>query len=125
MTTHPITSMSHGAHGQIRREPSRGQGPRRLVRANPGLRPPATLSRGERDRAFRFRWWMPQLGAFALAAGLVLWVATSEAGGWLEVHGAGWWALTTILHLPFFLILLFLYSDCTWRHCCSGIGPRR
>ncbi len=57
----------------------------------------------------RFRWWMPQLGAFGVAVWLFAYAATRDAGsGWFAVHSAGWWVLTATLHLPYFVIAFFL-----------------
>lgn len=59
---------------------------------------------------------MPQLGAFGLAIGLVVYAAMSDAAGAeREVHGVGWWVLTTTLHLPFFVILLFVVGGLVER----------
>jgi cellulose synthase/poly-beta-1,6-N-acetylglucosamine synthase-like glycosyltransferase len=52
---------------------------------------------------------MPQLAAFAVAIGLI--AALVLSGGVNVAPGerdAGWWALTTISHLPLLLILLFV-----------------
>ena len=58
---------------------------------------------------WRFRWWMPQLVFFGLAACLVGYAATRDVGSsWFEVRSAHWWVLTTVLHLPFVVILFFL-----------------
>ena len=58
---------------------------------------------------WRFRWWMPQLVLFGLAACLVGYAATRDVGSsWFEVRSAQWWVLTTVLHLPFAVILFFL-----------------
>lgn len=59
---------------------------------------------------------MPSLAAFAVSAGLFVRLATSDAGaGWFEVRSAGWWALTTALHLPYFVILLFVVGGVVER----------
>jgi cellulose synthase/poly-beta-1,6-N-acetylglucosamine synthase-like glycosyltransferase len=68
------------------------------------------------DVAVRFRWWMPSVVAGALSAGLFFYCAMSEAGaGWFETRSAGWWVLTTALHLPFLVILVFLVGGLVER----------
>jgi cellulose synthase/poly-beta-1,6-N-acetylglucosamine synthase-like glycosyltransferase len=67
-------------------------------------------------RGVGFRWWMPSLAAFAVSAGLFVHFARSDAGaGWFEVRSAGWWALTSALHLPYFVILLFVVGGLVER----------
>ena len=71
----------------------------------PPISPPGSWEAG----AVRIRWWMPSLAVFAMATGLFLYAAISDAGaGWFQEGSAGWWVVTTALHLPFFMILLFL-----------------
>src|SRR5918999_2336810 len=82
--------------------------------------PTSTLRRsGRSDRPKRgvgFRWWMPSLAAFAVSAGLFVYLATSDAGaGWLKVRSADWWAIPPALHLPYFVILLFLVGGLVER----------
>lgn len=67
---------------------------------------------------FQFRWWMPGILIITIiiAAGLFLTAVRAITGAaWFEVGSSGWWILTTVLHLPFFGILLFLII---------GIGER-
>ena len=67
---------------------------------------------------FEFRWWMPGILiiTITIAAGLFLTAARAITGAaWFEVGSSGWWVLTSVLHLPFFGILLFLII---------GIGER-
>lgn len=67
---------------------------------------------------FQFRWWMPGILMITMAilAGLFLYNTRTTAGAaWFAVGSSGWWLLTTILHLPFLGILLFLIV---------GIGER-
>lgn len=57
----------------------------------------------------QFRWWMPGVVLFAIAAGLLLYAAGSTIGDeWFTVGSGKWWGLTAVLHLPFFVILFFL-----------------
>jgi cellulose synthase/poly-beta-1,6-N-acetylglucosamine synthase-like glycosyltransferase len=66
--------------------------------------------------AVRFRWWMPSAALGALSTGLFIYCAMSEAGaGWFETRSAGWWVLTTALHLPFWVILVFLVGGLVER----------
>jgi hypothetical protein len=66
--------------------------------------------------AVRFRWWMPSAALGALSTGLFIYGAMSEAGaGWFETRSAGWWVLTTALHLPFLVILVFLVGGLVER----------
>jgi cellulose synthase/poly-beta-1,6-N-acetylglucosamine synthase-like glycosyltransferase len=59
---------------------------------------------------------MPGLSAFAGWVGLFIYAVTSDAGaGWFEVRSAGWWAFTSVLHLPFFVILIFLVGGLVER----------
>lgn len=63
-----------------------------------------------------FRWWMPGVVMFGGATLLFLYAAMRPTGlSWFEVGSAAWWAVTTALHLPFGLILIFLVV---------GIGER-
>lgn len=60
---------------------------------------------------FQFRWWMPGtlVVAITFAFGLFLYASRESAGAaWSQVGSHGWWVLTTILHLPFLGILVFL-----------------
>ena len=67
-------------------------------------------------RGVRFRWWMPGLAAFAVSSGLFVLLATSDTrAGWFEARGTGWWALTTALHLPYLVILLFVVGGLVER----------
>jgi cellulose synthase/poly-beta-1,6-N-acetylglucosamine synthase-like glycosyltransferase len=59
-------------------------------------------------RPARAPWWLPSLALFAISAGLLAYSATSDTGGWFEVGTAGWWALTSALHLPHLVSLFFL-----------------
>ena len=62
------------------------------------------------------RWWMPGLAAYAALAGLFVYCASSPAAvGSLDGPSPGWWALTTALHLPFFVIVLFLVAGLVER----------
>jgi hypothetical protein len=71
--------------------------------------------------AMRFRWWMPSIAVGAVSAGLFFLCAMSEArAGWFETRSAGWWVLTTALHLPFLWILVFLWGD--WSSVSASIG---
>lgn len=59
----------------------------------------------------RSRWWMPGIvvSAITITLGIILYLARNVAGeDWFEVGSAGWWAVTTVLHLPFIGILSFL-----------------
>ena len=59
---------------------------------------------------------MPGLAAFAVSAGLFVHVATSGAGSdSFQAHDAGWWAITTALHLPYLVILLFVLGGLVER----------
>jgi cellulose synthase/poly-beta-1,6-N-acetylglucosamine synthase-like glycosyltransferase len=59
---------------------------------------------------------MPGFSAFAVWVGLLICAATSEAGaGWFEVRSVGWWVFTSVLHLPFFVILIFLVGGLVER----------
>lgn len=67
---------------------------------------------------FQFRWWMPGILMITMAilAGLFLYTTRTTAGtAWFAVGSPAWWLLTTVLHLPFLGILLFLIV---------GIGER-
>jgi len=56
-----------------------------------------------------FPWWMPQLAAFGVSLAILAYAAMRDTeGGWFEAHSLGWWVVTTALHLPLLLILLFL-----------------
>jgi cellulose synthase/poly-beta-1,6-N-acetylglucosamine synthase-like glycosyltransferase len=59
---------------------------------------------------------MPSLAAFAVSAGLFLYLVTSGHGAaGAQVRSAGWWALTTALHLPYLVILLFVIGGLVER----------
>jgi cellulose synthase/poly-beta-1,6-N-acetylglucosamine synthase-like glycosyltransferase len=63
-----------------------------------------------------FRWWMPSLAVFAVSAALFVGLATSDPGeGWFPEGSAGWWSLTTVLHLPYLVILLFVVGGLVER----------
>ncbi|BCB91136.1 glycosyltransferase family 2 protein [Phytohabitans suffuscus] len=56
-----------------------------------------------------FRWWMPGLALLVLAVALLARSAPSTGDTqWIVVGGAGWWTLTTLLHLPMAVILALL-----------------
>lgn len=66
----------------------------------------------------RFRWWMPGILVIAvtIAAGLFLYATRNSVGmAGSEVGSPAWWALTTVLHLPFFGILFFLIMGISER----------
>jgi cellulose synthase/poly-beta-1,6-N-acetylglucosamine synthase-like glycosyltransferase len=66
------------------------------------LGPPPAAPRGG-------RWWAPSLVLAAIATGLFVLAATSVVGlGWVVSGSAGWWLVTTALHVPLLLILCFL-----------------
>ncbi|RKR92980.1 cellulose synthase/poly-beta-1,6-N-acetylglucosamine synthase-like glycosyltransferase [Micromonospora pisi] len=71
--------------------------------------PAATVPRrqGESLRLPGFRWWMPGLVVLVAAVGLLLHSATPDTDR-IKVGSAGWWTLTTVLHLPMLVILIFL-----------------
>jgi cellulose synthase/poly-beta-1,6-N-acetylglucosamine synthase-like glycosyltransferase len=70
---------------------------------------------GSRPR-WRFRWWMPSLAAFALCGVLFAHLAGTDGGtGWFQPRSAGWWAVTTVLHLPYLVILLFVVGGLVER----------
>jgi cellulose synthase/poly-beta-1,6-N-acetylglucosamine synthase-like glycosyltransferase len=55
------------------------------------------------------RWWAPSLVLAAAATALFVFAATAVVGpGGVRVGTAGWWLLTTALHLPMLVILCFL-----------------
>ena len=59
---------------------------------------------------------MPSLAAFAVTTFLLAYVMTSGAGaGGFEARGARWWAVTAALHLPYFVVLLFLVGGLVER----------
>jgi cellulose synthase/poly-beta-1,6-N-acetylglucosamine synthase-like glycosyltransferase len=79
--------------------------------ANDGVAPPESslLPDPSLGTGLPFPWWMPQLAAFGVALGILAYVAMRDTqGGWFEAHSFGWWVVTTALHLPLLLILLFL-----------------
>lgn len=60
-------------------------------------------------RLFTFRWWMPGALLFLSATILLAYVAShGPQGPWLAAGSRTWWGVTTLLHLPFALILFFL-----------------
>ena len=69
---------------------------------------------------------MPGLIILLMAVGLLLHTVTSgaDAGG-VEVGSAGWWTLTTVLHLPMVVILSFLVGGLVERlgYFWRGRGP--
>lgn len=75
--------------------------------------PPAPPQRGgSRGR----RWWAPSLVLAAVATALFVPAAASVVGAGRVVPGsAGWWLLTTVLHVPLLVILCFL---------AGGLGER-
>jgi cellulose synthase/poly-beta-1,6-N-acetylglucosamine synthase-like glycosyltransferase len=75
---------------------------------------PARTTAARRHLA-RFRWWMPSLALGAVSAGLLVYGATSEVGGWFALRSPGWWAVTIALHLPFLVIVLFLVGGLVER----------
>jgi cellulose synthase/poly-beta-1,6-N-acetylglucosamine synthase-like glycosyltransferase len=64
----------------------------------------------------RFRWYLPQHVALALAGALLV-VVAANAGGTTpaEPRGPGWWVLTTLLHLPFAVIGFFVIGGLVER----------
>ena len=75
--------------------------------------------RRDADIRARFRWWMPSLAAFAVSAGLFVYFTASNAdAGWFHGGSAGWWAVTTAMHLPYLVILLFVVNR-LWDHFCG------
>ena len=93
---------------------------RRETGTEPFEGPTSHLLRPDRSdrpkRGVGFRWWMPILAVFAASAGLMVHLATSDASaGWLQVRSAGWWAITTALHLPYLVILLFVLGGLVER----------
>jgi cellulose synthase/poly-beta-1,6-N-acetylglucosamine synthase-like glycosyltransferase len=67
--------------------------------------PPAPPQRG---RSRGGRWWAPSLVLAAVATALfVLAAASVVSAGWVVPGSAGWWLLTTVLHVPLLVILCF------------------
>lgn len=68
-----------------------------------------TSSQPKLTPSYQFRWWMPSIALFVIAAGLLITAANRQVGaGWFEVGSLAWAILTTLLHLPFLIILVFL-----------------
>ena len=65
---------------------------------------PAARSRG-RDRP----WWLASVVVGLSATALLVFCALRGAGtGWYDRDAGGWWLVTTALHAPYVVILLFL-----------------
>jgi cellulose synthase/poly-beta-1,6-N-acetylglucosamine synthase-like glycosyltransferase len=62
-----------------------------------------------RTALFTFRWWMPGVLLFLGATILMMYAASQGSDQpWLPVGSRTWWLVTTLLHLPFAVILFFL-----------------
>jgi cellulose synthase/poly-beta-1,6-N-acetylglucosamine synthase-like glycosyltransferase len=99
---------------------NRGDPMRRAHDIDPTQVGPTSVRRSGRPERRRlrvgFRWWMPGLAAYAVAAGLFVHLSTSGSGGGsFEVRSVGWWAVTTALHLPYVVILLFVVGGLVER----------
>jgi cellulose synthase/poly-beta-1,6-N-acetylglucosamine synthase-like glycosyltransferase len=69
---------------------------------------PTPCPRQARRRLGR-RWWAPSLVLAAVATALFVLAVTSVVGvGQVVTGSAGWWLLTTVLHVPVLVILCFL-----------------
>ena len=70
--------------------------------------PPPAVPR-DRGRFWGGRWWGPSLAVAGVATALLVLAATSVVGaGQVATGSAGWWVLTTALHVPLLVILCFL-----------------
>ena len=79
-------------------------------------RAPAPLAPPQRGRSRGRPWWAPSLVLAAVATVLFVLAAASVVGAGRVVPGsAGWWLLTTVLHVPLLAILCFLVGGLVER----------
>lgn len=62
----------------------------------------------------RIPWWAPGLVLALALVGVSLWVMRQPSSA-VEASGTAWWTLTLALHLPWFVILLFLIGGTVER----------
>ena len=55
------------------------------------------------------------LAGTAFAAAFVLSASPDVGVGWFQRNTVGWWVMTTALHVPYALILLFLFGGVVER----------
>ena len=71
-------------------------------------------------------WWLASvLTALVLTAGFVLVAFRDSGDGWFDGGSPGWWLVTTVLHAPYVVILLFLVGGVIERvgYLRSGRNP--